>query len=72
MSINKIKVNRYGLTTTGSSPPPLLRVEIMHYLYFLKSKKDGRLYIGITNNLRRRIEEHNKCENKSTAHRGPF
>jgi len=29
-----------------------------YYVYVLASKKDGVLYIGITNNLRRRIYEH--------------
>ena len=30
------------------------------YIYVLESKKDKELYIGYTNNLRKRIEEHNK------------
>ena len=44
----------------------------MFYLYVLKSKKDGKLYFGYTNNLRRRIEEHNKKQEKSTKFRAPF
>lgn len=28
------------------------------YIYILASKKNGVLYIGVTNNLGRRIEEH--------------
>ena len=44
----------------------------MFYVYILKSKKDGKLYIGYTSNLRIRISQHNKGENKSTAHRRPF
>jgi len=44
----------------------------MFYVYVLKSKKDNRLYIGYTNDLKRRIHEHNKGKNFSTAHRGIF
>ncbi len=29
-----------------------------YYVYILASKRHGTLYIGITNNLRRRMEEH--------------
>ena len=31
----------------------------MYYVYILQSDKTGRLYIGHTDNLTRRIEEHN-------------
>ena len=30
----------------------------MHYTYILTSKKNGTLYIGVTNNLIKRIYEH--------------
>ncbi len=36
----------------------------MYYVYVLYSKKYRRFYIGLTNNLKRRIEEHNSEENK--------
>lgn len=29
-----------------------------HYIYIMTNKKDGVLYIGMTNDLRRRMEEH--------------
>lgn len=32
----------------------------MYFTYVLKSKRFKRLYLGYTNNLRRRIEEHNQ------------
>ncbi len=44
----------------------------MHYVYLLKSTKDNRLYIGYTNNLKRRFDEHNKGRCFSTASRAPF
>ena len=44
----------------------------MYYLYVLKSKDDGDLYIGSTNNLRRRFSDHNEGKVKSTMSRRPF
>ena len=41
-------------------------------VYVLKSIKDDILYIGYTNNLVRRIEEHKKGLNFSTKFRLPF
>ena len=32
-----------------------------YYIYILASKKNGTLYIGMTNNLLRRIYEHRNC-----------
>ncbi|MBI2003548.1 MAG: GIY-YIG nuclease family protein [Parcubacteria group bacterium] len=42
------------------------------YTYVLKSIKDSKLYIGYTNNLKKRIEEHKKGLNLSTKFRLPF
>ena len=44
----------------------------MFYTYVLKSKKDGKLYIGSTNDLKRRLTQHNSGEVKSTKPRIPF
>ncbi len=44
----------------------------MFYVYILKSKKDNKLYIGYTDNLKRRMEEHNSGGNKSTKFRRPL
>lgn len=44
----------------------------MFYLYILKSKKDGQLYTGSTNDLRRRFKEHNDGKVFSTKARRPF
>jgi len=40
--------------------------------YVLKSLKDNRLYIGSTENLLRRISEHNSGKNQSTKNRRPL
>ena len=44
----------------------------MFYTYILKSHADGNLYIGSTNNLRKRVVEHNKGSVRSTKSRKPF
>ncbi|MCX5716035.1 MAG: GIY-YIG nuclease family protein [Candidatus Omnitrophica bacterium] len=44
----------------------------MYYVYIIKSSKDSRHYIGYTNNLERRLSEHNKGKSKSVMRRGPF
>ena len=44
----------------------------MFYVYVLKSKKDNDCYVGSTNDLRRRLLEHNDGKNQSTKSRRPF
>lgn len=44
----------------------------MFYTYILRSEKDSKLYVGSTDDLKVRFEEHNKGENKSTKYRRPF
>jgi len=44
----------------------------MFYFYVLKSKKDNNLYFGSTNNLRRRLLDHNSGKVNSTRPRLPF
>lgn len=44
----------------------------MYYVYFLKSEKDNNLYFGSTNDLRRRLLEHNSGKVLSTKSRRPF
>ena len=44
----------------------------MYYLYILKSLKDHNLYIGSTNDLRRRLKDHNTKKVTSTKSRVPF
>jgi len=44
----------------------------MFYVYVLGSKKDKELYIGSTNNLKKRFQEHNSGKVPSTVSRVPF
>ncbi|NQV13668.1 MAG: GIY-YIG nuclease family protein [Parcubacteria group bacterium] len=44
----------------------------MYYVYVLKSEKDFCYYTGLTDNLYRRVKEHNSGRNFSTKHRKPF
>ena len=44
----------------------------MYFTYVLLSIKDKKRYIGYTNDLKKRLEEHTSGLNKSTKHRRPF
>lgn len=44
----------------------------MFYVYVLQSKKDTNLYTGFTENLKKRIRQHNNGEVISTKYRRPF
>lgn len=44
----------------------------MWFTYVLQSKKDDKLYIGSTDNLKRRTKQHNNGQVKSTKNRRPL
>lgn len=44
----------------------------MYYTYIIKSLKDKKIYVGHTDDLKRRFSEHNKGLVKSTKSRRPF
>jgi putative endonuclease len=44
----------------------------MMFVYVLKSQKDGRIYVGITYNIDRRVREHNAGRTKSTKGYRPW
>jgi len=44
----------------------------MYYVYLLKSKKGGNLYIGYSSDLKRRVREHNEKKNRSTLPYAPY
>jgi len=43
-----------------------------YYVYFLKSLKNGRYYVGVSSNVTRRLEEHNNGFSKFTAPFRPY
>ncbi len=44
----------------------------MYYVYVLKSLKDGKIYAGHTNDLKKRFKQHNQGLEKSTRNRRPL
>jgi len=44
----------------------------MFYVYILKSLKDEKHYIGYSENLQKRIAEHNRGKSPSVKARSPF
>lgn len=44
----------------------------MYYVYILKSIKDENFYTGYSEDLKRRLEEHNKGKVESTKNRRPL
>lgn len=43
-----------------------------YYVYILLSEKDGKFYTGYTENLKLRLEQHNRGEVISTKYRRPL
>ena len=46
--------------------------EFVWYVYVLRSLKNKRLYTGSTNDLQRRLAEHQRGKTRYTRHAGPF
>ena len=44
----------------------------MFYTYILISEKDDKFYVGYTDNLKRRIKQHNNADVESTKYRRPL
>jgi putative endonuclease len=44
----------------------------MYYVYILRSEKDGSRYIGVTEDLKRRLAEHNSGSNKYSSTKLPI
>jgi putative endonuclease len=44
----------------------------MNFVYIIKSLKNKSLYIGITNNINRRLREHNAYDTFSTKRYAPW
>jgi len=45
---------------------------MIFYVYAIRSLSRNYIYVGMTNNIKRRIKEHNQGENKSTKAYKPF
>ncbi|MBI2061335.1 MAG: GIY-YIG nuclease family protein [Nitrospirae bacterium] len=43
-----------------------------HYVYLLRSRATDKFYIGCTNNLRRRLEEHSRGKSVTTKRMRPL
>ena len=44
----------------------------MFYVYAIKSLSFNYIYVGMTTDLKRRLHEHNTCQNRSTKAYSPF
>lgn len=44
----------------------------MFYIYILKSEKSGKYYVGCSNNIERRLQEHNNGLSKYTRLNKPW
>lgn len=53
-------------------PPRLSELKYMYYTYVLQSKKDNKLYVGYTEDLKKRITLHNNGKIISTKNRRPL
>ncbi|MCP4267192.1 MAG: GIY-YIG nuclease family protein [Candidatus Brocadiaceae bacterium] len=43
-----------------------------YWVYVIQSERDSWTYTGHTNNVKRRLHDHNRGKMKSTRYRGPF
>ncbi len=48
------------------------QIKKFYYIYVLKSQKDKKLYVGYTNDLKSRFEQHCKGQVSSTKDRRPL
>ena len=46
--------------------------KMAYFVYILQSDRDGRLYIGSTDDVERRLTEHNKGQTRSLKSRRPL
>lgn len=45
---------------------------MLYYTYLLRSKNEGKWYTGVTNNLRKRLYQHNNGKSSYTKSRGSY
>ena len=51
---------------------PVRDYKVMFYTYIIKSKKDDKWYTGSTNDLRKRLKQHDENRSTYTKGRGPW
>ena len=51
---------------------PVRNQSFIFYTYILKSEKSGKIYTGYTNNLRKRLVQHNQGESCYTKRDKPY
>ena len=44
----------------------------MYYVYIIRSEKDGSFYTGMTSDVDRRLQEHNRSDTKTTRSKKPW
>lgn len=44
----------------------------MYYVYIIQSEKDGSHYVGSTDDLKRRLQEHNRGNVRYTSSKTPY
>ncbi|KKT56389.1 MAG: Excinuclease ABC subunit C [Candidatus Giovannonibacteria bacterium GW2011_GWC2_44_9] len=75
-SLPNAKINNYPRPWfSGRSAPMAIgetRAQYMNFVYILQSEKNGRYYIGSTNDLELRLLEHNAGKTKSLRHLKPL
>ena len=72
---NLMNSRKLYLITAKWCPAELQRrgaVVTMYYVYILQSKKDDSCYIGVTTDLKRRIQEHNSGSTKYSNSKRPY
>ncbi|MGC9048837.1 MAG: GIY-YIG nuclease family protein [Patescibacteria group bacterium] len=69
---NEQKIIKNKSTNDNENDDSLLLSRIGGWAYILKSKKDHKLYIGSTDDLRKRLKQHNQGKVVSTKLHVPF
>ena len=67
-----LRVSYNGYYVSPACRQAGFQAEDMVHVYVLQSEKDKTLYTGITNDLDRRLREHDHKSNRSTKHKAPF
>ncbi len=70
------RVRDKGSSAKGGSAsgggPSILYQQIMYSVYVLKSKKNGKRYVGLTSNLEQRLHDHARGAATFTSQNGPW